>query len=65
MMSPQLRAEVAKQTSVEWIRNVRHFYKCEELFLIDLSMTLAIQTYTPKECIIKVRHLGGYLGGYP
>jgi signal-transduction protein with cAMP-binding, CBS, and nucleotidyltransferase domain len=54
VLSPSLRAEVATQTSVQWIRNLRYFRNCEEDFLIDLSMQLQPQTYTPKECIIKI-----------
>ena len=54
VLSPSLRAEVATQTSCQWIRNLRYFRKCEEEFLIDLSMQLQPQTYTPKECIIKI-----------
>jgi hypothetical protein len=31
------------------LRNLRYFKNCEEDFLIELSMTLQTQTYTPRE----------------
>eukprot|EP00877_Chromochloris_zofingiensis_P001182 jgi/Chrzof1/11064/Cz05g22050.t1 len=54
MMSPSLRAEVATQTSCQWIRNLRYFTNCEEDFLIELSMSLQLQTFTPREVIVKI-----------
>ncbi len=61
MMSPSLRAEVATQTSCQWIKNLRYFKNCEEDFLIELSMTLQTQTYTPREVIIKEGDLANRL----
>mmetsp|Transcript_11872 Transcript_11872/g.28200 ORF Transcript_11872/g.28200 Transcript_11872/m.28200 type:complete len:730 (-) Transcript_11872:608-2797(-) len=54
LMSPSLKQQVAKNTCAKWISHVRYFKGCEEEFVIQLSLSLHPETYTPREKIISL-----------